>query len=107
MVGNLAKSLRSTLAPEVHSGRYSIGETRRGAVGGHALEMCLCLYLPSAHSLYFISTQNIRVCAPDGAALPQVNISFDQIQVKSLCVPVEMLPQRSQEAYLSHTCLLM
>ena len=54
-------------------------------MGGHALEMCLCLYFPSAHSLYFISTQNIRVCTPDGDAFPQLNISLDQFQVKSVC----------------------
>ena len=71
-------------------------------MGGHALEMCLCLCFPSAHSLYFISIQNIRVCAPDGDVLPRLNISLDHCQVKSLCVPVEMLPQWLQEI----TCVI-
>ena len=44
-----------------------------------------CLFLPFAHSPYFFSTQNIRVCAPDGDALPQLKICLGHCHVKS-CV---------------------
>ena len=33
--------------------------------------------------LTFFSTQNIRVCAPDGDALPQLNICLGHCHVKS------------------------
>ena len=53
-------------------------------MGGHGLEMCLCLCFPSAHSLCFISTQNIRDCALDGYALTPAQQLPGSVPVKEL-----------------------
>ena len=53
-------------------------------MGGHGLEMSLCLCFLSAHSLCFISTQIIRVCAPDGDALTPAQKLPGPVPVKEL-----------------------
>ena len=52
------------------AGSSPVGETSQGVVGEHTVETCLSLLPSCLLLLLFFSTQNIRVCAPDGDALP-------------------------------------
>ena len=74
-------------------------------MGGHGLEMSLCLCFLSAHSLCFISTQIIRVCAPDGDALTPAQKLPGPVPVKELVCssrsPATMVSGKLPVSYLS------
>ena len=74
-------------------------------MGGHALETCLCVYFPSVHSIYFISTQNIRDCAPDGDALTPAQQLPGPVPVKELVCssrdPATVVSGKLPVSYLS------
>ena len=106
--------LRSTWSPEIHSGRQlscwwnqlrGIGWSYCGDIFISLLPLCT---LP----LLFFSTQNIRVCAPDGDALslalhlPGPVPGWPGTGPRACVGQVDMLPKRLQEAYLCYTCLL-
>ena len=74
-------------------------------MGGHGLEMRLCLCFLSAHSLCCISTQNIRDCALDGDALTPAQQLPGPVPVKELVCssrdPATVVSGKLPVSYLS------